>query len=491
MRRLALFFLLATLVMGTAATARAATEVRMVGESMIFGNFFANQNFTGWNRPAWTSAAPTWTGAGTQTEDRFQLWERFRVRADFIANEAVKFRLGLHIQDIWGHGTFTAANPTAAIQVYQAFLQFKWPGCDVEVTAGLQNVSLPTSAFFNDSVVYGGDRSAALIVKAPLIPGSLDVTAGFARMIDTNRTYDTTTTQAGDELDLYFLTLPITGQGFTTTPWAAATVAGRDANYYTNYSYANTTFAENLLSAGTLLFPTKWKNNQNAYFWVGDTFEITALDPVRFYGDVIYGAGAMADRKKSKREGWFVDFGAEYTGFDALTPKVFGWWSTGEDKSTNNGSERLPILESSWGPGNSFLFDNNQDLYMNSNMGMSIVGNWGLGASLENISLMEKLSHRLTFTYLQGNNSARAIRFLNTTLGSNPYFQLGHDLTTNEHVFGVNFDNKYMLYENLALLLETGWAHGEFQKSVWGKRLVDASRNGDTWKVAFGFQYKF
>jgi hypothetical protein len=104
---------------------------------------------------------------------------------------------------------------------------------------------------------------------------------------------------------------------------------------------------------------------------------------------------------------------------------------------------------------------------------------------------MEKLSHRLTFTYLHGNNAARAIRDLNTVLGSNPYFQMGHDLTSNEYVLGANLDNKYMIYENLALLLETGWAHGEFQKSVWGKRLVDASRNGDTWKVAFGFQYKF
>ncbi|MEL7639430.1 MAG: outer membrane homotrimeric porin [Solidesulfovibrio sp.] len=491
MRRIALSLLLAALVMGTATSAQAATEVRMVGESMIFGNYFANQNFTGWNRPSWTSPTPTWTGAGTQTEDRFQIWERFRVRTDFIANEAVKFRLGLHIQDIWGHGTFTAANPTTAIQVYQAFLQFKLPNCDAEVTAGLQDMSLPSSDLFYQSVVWGGDRAAALVVKATLIPDTLGVTAGFSRLIDTNRTFDGSTTQVGDELDLYFLTLPITTTAFKTTPWAAATVAGRDVNYYTNASYGNSAFAENLLSAGTLLAPTKWKNNQNAYFWVGDAFEITALDPVRFYGDVIYGAGAMADSKKSKRAGWFIDFGAEYTGFDILTPKAFGWWSTGEDKSNRNGSERLPTLDGCWGPGNSFLFDNNQDLYMNSNMGMSAVGSWGLGASLDNVSFMEKLSHRLTFIYLQGNNSARAIRSLNALLGSNPYFQMGHDLTTNEHVLGVNFDNKYMLYENLALLLETGWAHGEFQKSVWGKRLVDASRDGDTWKVAFGFQYKF
>jgi hypothetical protein len=83
---------------------------------------------------------------------------------------------------------------------------------------------------------------------------------------------------------------------------------------------------------------------------------VTALDPIRFYADVIYGAGAMADRKSDQRHGWFVDFGAEYTGLDVVTPQVFAWWSTGEDKSTNNGSERMPYMRSAWGPGNSFLF---------------------------------------------------------------------------------------------------------------------------------------
>ena len=492
MGRRVLFGLIAMCSMAMTGLAAAATEVRMTGDALVYGNYFAHQNFTGWSGASWNNNIPTWTGAGTQTEDRFQIWERFRLRADFVADEAVKFRLGLKVvNDTWGHGTLTAANPTPSIKVYQAYLQYKWPGSDVEITAGLQEVSLPANEFFCDSVVYGGDRAAGLVVRAPLLGDTLSVYSGFARLIDTNRTYDTTTTQVADELDLYFLALPIAAPGFKTTPWAALTVAGRDAAYYTNYSYANTTFAENMLSAGTLLAPAKWKNNQNTYFWAGDTFEITALDPVKIYGDVVYGAGAAGDRKKSKRAGWFADLGAEYTGLEMVTPQAFGWWSTGEDGSIQNGSERLPILESSWGPGNSFLFDTTQDLYMNSNLGMSAVGNWGLGASLDKISFVGKLTHRLTFMYVHGNNASKAIRSLNVALGSNPYYQMGHDLTVDEQVMSVNFDNKYMVYDNLALLLETGWAHGDFQKSVWGRRLVNASRDGDSWKVAFGLKYRY
>jgi hypothetical protein len=46
-----------------------------------------------------------------------------------------------------------------------------------------------------------------------------------------------------------------------------------------------------------------------------------------------------------------------------------------------------------------------------------------------------------------------------------------------------------MIYENLAAIVETGYAHGSFQKSVWGSRLTNKA--GDAWRVALGLQYKF
>jgi hypothetical protein len=502
MKRFAMLAILAILVLGVATGARAATEVKMTGDAFVYGIFVNNQNFTGWNTPNWG------TRGGTQTEDSFQIWERFRLRADFVASEAVKFRLGLKIQDTWGHGTFTAANPSAAIQVYQAFLQFKFPGCDVEVTAGLQDLSLPANAFFCDSVVFGGDRAAALVIKAPLVADTLSLVTGFSRMIDTNRTYDPTTTQRADELDLYFLALPITVNGFNATPWGAVAIAGRGADYYNNGSYGNDTyFAESLVSAGSAMTAIAtgntqnvFKNNQNAFWWAGSTFEVSALDPIKFYADVVYGAGAMNDRKSSKRSGWFIDFGAEYTGWDVLTPQVFAWWSTGEDKSNGNGSERMPSVMSNWGPGNSFLFDDSQELLKQGNMSVNPIGSYGIGASLNNITFVEKLSHRLTFIYLRGNNSPRAIRQMNyyvnggnLNLGANPYFVMGRDLTYNEALLSANFDTTYQIYENLAAVLETGWAHGYFQESVWGHRFTHqaSSAAGNSWKVAFGFTYKF
>ena len=489
MKKIGSLALTAAMVLGSIVAAHAATEVKMTGDARIYGNFFENRNFTGWDK------------SGKKTEDTFEIWERFRLRSDFVANEAVKFRLGIKVEDTWGHGTFTAANPDTAVQVDLAYLQFKWPDCDIEVTAGLQPVNLPQSGLFYNSPVFS-DQMAALTIKAPLIPDTLSVLTGFGRLIDSNRTYDTTTTQKADELDAYFLALPVTLEGFKATPWGMVAIAGRDATYSwkdtTDTTDSGNSFANTLVSSSSSKNMAnasgvgRWKNSQNPYFWVGSAFEVTALDPIRFYADVIYGAGAMNDHKSANREGWMVDAGVEYTGLDMVTPQVFAFWSTGEDKSTRNGSERMPYMRSQWGPGNSFLFDDSQELGKGSNMYASPVGNYGIGASLNNMSFIEKLTHRLTFVYMRGNNSARAIRDARAYYNST-YFTMGHDLTTNEYLYGLNLDTKYMIYENLAAVLETGWAHGEFQSSVWGHRLVhQAENNGNNaWKVAFGLTYKF
>lgn len=488
-------------VLCSVAVAAAETEVKMVGDARVYGVSFTNRNFTGWKNAGWTSSTPTWAPAGNRTEEALDIWQRYRLRADFVASETIKYRLGIKVEDTWGRNYLTAANPTTALQIYQAFLQFRVPGAETtEIAAGLQDIDLPQSSMFNASPVFGMDRMAALTISTPLVGDTLSTVAGFGRLIDTNQTFDTTTKQVGDELDVYFLTLPVNLPGFKVTPWGMMSVIGRSVDLYTTNASSDgcRNFAEGVLSAGAVESAKRWRYNQNLYWWTGGAFELTVLDPLKFYADVDYGAGAMSDRAQSHRQGWFADIGAAYTGWDMLTPKLFAWWSTGEDDSTRNGSERMPQLRNGWGAGDSFLLDCGQDLARGSNMGMNPVGAYGIGASLDDISFVEKLSHRLTFTYLHGNNSPRAIRGLNAALGSglveagsNPYFVMGRDLTTNEYAYGVNFDHKYKIYEGLHAIVETGWAKGHFQESVWGHRLANKGNNSNTWKVAFGFTYKY
>ena len=290
--------------------------------------------------------------------------------------------------------------------------------------------TMPQSSFFAGSVVFDEDVSG-LIITAPLVTDHLNMVLGYVRTIGSDRTYAPTTTPVYANEEAFLLALPITVEGFKATPWAAYGQGGKGGHYFTEGGWA-----EGLISSGILtVSPYGWRNNFITAMWAGTTFEVTALDPFKFYADIIWGRHGMNEYKKNIRDGWFIDAAAEYTGFEIVTPQVFGFWSTGEDKSTTNGSERMPLFfpgsgrgaehnggTQSWNAGNSFLFDGGQELVKGSNMGISPVGNWGLGASLNNATFIEKLTHRLTVAYVHGNNSAKAIRYANYVLGSNPIF---------------------------------------------------------------------
>jgi hypothetical protein len=475
------------LMLGCLGAAQAATEVKMSGDAMIWAPFWSKANYSGWN------------ATGTKTMDPVTIWERFRLKTDFIVNEGLKFRFGLRVMNrAWGNDTFTVDNPTTAIDVYQAFVQFKWPNTNVEFTVGQMDMDLPISAdMLFGNPVLGITRATAFSVKAPVCD-NFAIIASFMRLMDNNKDFDPTTTQVSDEMDAYLLSLPITVDGFKANPWALLGVFGKDGlNASKSVAVGisprlyNQSLATNLLAPATFNAPNTFlRDNQQVYWWVGTTLAVTALDPFKFYGDIIYGQGSQSDRSMNKRGGLFFDVAAEYTGLDFMTPQVTFWYSTGEDGSIRNGSERMPALVDNWGPSASFLFCNQQVL-TEGYMGLNPLGSTGFAVSLDKISFIADLKHRLTFTWATGTNSAKSIRQGNALNGNGNYFQMGRDLTTQESVYAINFDNQYNIYENLAFHVETGWSHGNFQTSVWSHRFTNQTRNGDAWKVALGLQYKF
>ena len=486
MRRLKTAALFLLIALGVSSLASAATEVKMVGDVRIHANFWSNINYTGWN------------AKGTTTGDSFTIWERFRLRTDFIANESLKFRLGIRVnQKAWGHDTFTVDNPAVSIDVYQAFLQFKIPSTDIMAHVGYFVLELPISGtLFNANPVIGGTFASTAMVSIPVVD-SFKIVTGFTRLLDVNKDFDTTTTQKADELDAYFLSLPISIEGFKASPWAAMAVLGRDINYSTvgNGSaprITNANLGNNMLPVLAYSSPsTALRNAQNLYWWAGGAFAVTALDPFKFYGDIAYGAGNQSDRSQNKRSGWFFDLGAEYTGFDMVLPQAAFWYSSGEDSSARNGSERMPRVSGFFQPCNSMLFDNNTQLFGSGFTGLNPIGSWGFAFSLDKIKFIEDLKHRITFTYAQGTNSAKALRYANQLTGVGYYAEMGRDLTQNENVMAINIDHQYNIYENLSFAVESGWSHGNFQSSVWGRRFTNQAKNGDVWRAAVGLTYKF
>jgi hypothetical protein len=474
--RKAVALLTLAILAATAVPAWSATEVKMAGDARVYGVFFANRNFTGWDE------------TGTQTEDRLTIWQRLRLRADFAANENLKFRFGMRVDDeAWGHDYLTAANPQVAIQPYLAYLQFKWPGTDIEVTAGYQPFSVPQTEVFYDSIVLAADdgdqSSAALFVKIPVIDDVFAIEAAYGRLLDAYRTYQPTTTQVGDNFDVYRLALPVTVEGFEATPWGLVGVYGKDAD-------PEGYFDAGLRSAGSYLDPAGYKDNQNPMWWGGLALSVTALDPVKLYFDGIYGNAAGSDRSRNRREGYFFDAGLTYTGLDWATPGLFGWLASGEDSSLGNGSERLPVIAPKWGPGTSFLFDCDQE-FANNSMGVNPLGSWGLALAVRDISFIEALKSRLTAAVMAGRNSPAGLRkAVWATGGPGEYVTMGRDLAEGEWVLGLNFDHSYELTEALTLTLQTGFASPQGLKtSIWGHRMTNQA--SDAWMASLGFLYTF
>ena len=473
--RFAAFFLAALCLV--AAVPAFATSVAMYGDFRVQGTFFSGQNYTGWN------------AAGTQTEDTLNIWQRLRLHVDFTANENLSFRLGLRVNnETWGHGTLTAANPTVAVEPYQCYLQFTVPDTRVQVTAGYQPVSLPHTEVFYDSLVFGTDSgnsdAAALIVRAPLLDDALAVTAGYARLVDTNRTYDTTTTQVGDELDFTFLTLPLTVSGLRLTPWGAAAILGRSADL-------PSPMGNTLLAAGSYASPsTAFANNQNAALWAGAALTYELPIPVKVYADGIYGNAFAGDRSRNHRQGWFADAALEYTGFAALAPQLLGWWGSGEDAGLSNGSERLPGVNPQWGPRGSFLF--NADQYLTqASMNTTPQGSMGLVVNFDRISVIDRLTSLVAFSYATGTSSPAGLRkAVALTGGPGQYVTMGQDLAQGERLLSIASEHVFALTDAVNLIVEPGWARGyDFRASIWGRRMVNQA--GDAWQGAIGLIYKF
>lgn len=519
MKKRLVFWSLLVFVFGMYAEAWADTEVRMTGDARIHATYSSHRRFANYlNEYSYTLGGLT---GRRLKEEKFAIWQRFRLRMDFIANEALKFRLGVQVNNsAWGdpaYGTNTGGRRSggwgaydvnnASIEVYLAYLQFMWPGTDIQFTIGKQPLSLPQAPIFNSSVVTDDSSTAAITIDAPLIDKTLSVIFGYSRTLDNNPVWQDRT-ELNDDIDTFFVIFPITLDGFTFKPWAVMAVVGTDANSNTIPSVNFSDFGWDYVAPSAVVSPHRimavpgHQGSHHMYWWFGTSIEVSYFEPIRFYADVIYGMVA-SNRRSNNLGGWFIDAALEYTGLDWITPQFGGWWSSGVDKSWRNGQERMPHLAQEWSPGGSYLFDGGKLLASGPNsMNINPVGTWGLFLSFKDVTFWEGLTHRLTFAFANGTSSPTGMRNINQLAFNTPwlapanwgvdnYYIFGRDLTWNDWVFGVNFDHYYKIYENLTLALETGWAHGSFSRKVWGSRLVDSAKISDSWKVAFGFVYNF
>jgi len=457
-----------------------ASQVSMSGEHFVYGASFTNRNFTGWSLD------------GTHTEDSFTIWQRLRLRTDYKQNDNLAFSLWLQVNNTpWGNGTLTVDNPAVSVQVFKAYIQFKLPGSDVEVTAGKQTVTLPQSEGFSGNIVLDSELGA-LVTKIPLLDQA-SLVLGFGRLLSYENALEDITLSRHDVFDLAFFTLPITTEPVAFIPWAALGLFMNDgvARPYSgpdgppDLGYIR----QELLSLGYFADRPGFRRATVPYAWAGAALKIISGE-FTLFSDIVAGAGGMGDALKNLRRGVFLDSALQYEGLSWATPRIFGWWSSGEDADTRNGTERLPAIVRTWNSGTSYLFSTGQTFDNTTSINASPIGAWGLGTSLDNIGLITDLFSRVTAVYMRGTNDPAPLRRSVMANGPGYMATMGKNLSVNEHLIGVNIDHTLSLGHGLKLVVETGWAHaGGLQKSIWTPRFVNAA--SDSWKVSGGFLFTF
>ena len=175
------------------------------------------------------------------TEDKFQVYQRFRVRLDAIASESLSGVLVFKINQQWctdlgpnkrkDIGGALGADGQGVL-LRQAYMQWSPPDSRLKLRMGLQSLALP--AFFEGgSPIYDGIGTG--ITASYKVNDTLGLT-GFWIRAENDNSLAEFGDPAGyrDNWDIFGLTLPVTGEGFRMTPWAAWSYIGKNTKHLGN-----------------------------------------------------------------------------------------------------------------------------------------------------------------------------------------------------------------------------------------------------------------
>lgn len=498
------------LLLGSAATA-GAVEYKVQGE-WLFGFGGVQSSFV----------------QNARGKDTFDARQRIRLQLEAAVSESLSGTIRLELGDQkWGlaeEGAALGADGNNVIGLKDAYLDWAMPGSALKLRMGIQTIVLPNAAG-GSSVM---DEDVAGITAAYQFNENVGLTAFWMRPFNDNfagYAANNAVRQAGflDNSDYFGLSLPVTFNGVSLSPWVMLGFVGRngiiDERNANGYGYEGSLMPASYVSG----IDPRDLGRSRAYatqFYAGLPVTITALDPWNFELDLNYGwsegfgnytvdsADGLARRASSQRQGFLVKALAEYK-FDWAVPGIFAWYASGDDGDLKNGSERMPAVKPSANftsfmqdGVNGWSVDGGYDLLLN------YAGTWGIGLQLRDISFVENLSHVLRVAYWGGTNSPSTMKYLGQTPSNgspsagNAYGWNGGGedsglyLTTADHLIEFNLDTTWKVYENLEAVVELGYILNGIDNNEWRKKggARDHAYNyskADAWKAALIMKYSF
>ena len=505
MKKLMTLALAAAMMLG-AATGANAIDFKAKGQWIMSFDYGQHANFR--------SNQDGKPGSGYKNEDEFEARQRVRLQLDAVASESLSGTVFFEIGDqLWGQnstGGALGADNNSVVELKRAYIDWMVPQTDLKVRMGIQGLALP--AFTTNASQILDDDVAAVSLNYQFNE-NVGLTAFWARPYNDNNGYLYNGDKQGyknymDNMDMFAVLLPLTFDGVKVTPWVMYVALGPGMFDHENQnrdwgSYGSAwTRASRGLTSGFTGFD-KLDSYGNA-FWAGITGEVTYWDPFRIAWDVNYGSVSYEDEKMN-REGWLASLLLEYK-LDWGTPGLYGWYGSGDDNNPKNGSERMPVVSAN---GNNdfsnFAFNGNPYIAREGILGSTMVGTWGIGARLKDVSFLEDLKHTLRVNFMGGTNAPKMAKYVSHNSFKDPAtvarYGTSYDplyLTTEDYALEIGLTNTYKMYDNFTVMLDAAYIAMwlDDSRSTWGKNPMAGfagDRNGvyDAWNVNLSFVYSF
>ena len=512
MKKLMTLALAAAMMMGVATGAN-AIDFKAKGQWIMDFNYGMHGKF-GESK----AAANSGYSRNGNHEDEFEATQRVRLQLDAVASEALSGTVFFEIGDqVWGdndNGGALGADGKV-VELKRAYIDWMVPQTDLKVRMGIQGIALPS---FTTNASQIMDDDVAAISLNYQFNENVGLTAFWARPYNDNSGYKWNGDKEGyqnymDNMDMFAVLLPLTFDGVKVTPWVMYAAMGPGMFNEWKYPEGKTkkfsggnawTRASNGLVSG--FAGTDPLDTYGNAFWAGVTGEVTYWDPFRIAWDVNYGSAAYADEKMN-REGWLASLLLEYK-LDWGTPGLYGWYSTGDDNNPRNGSERMPVVSAN---GNNqfsnFAFNGNPYIAREGVLGSTMVGTWGIGARLKDVSFLEDLKHTLRVNFMGGTNAPKMAKYVSDYApfekrgvkavdeGSFSYDPMY--LTTDDYALEIGLTNTYKMYDNFTVMLDAAYVALwlDDSTSTWGKNPGRSALGGDgvydAWNVNLSFVYSF
>lgn len=464
MKKLAVLFLAAGLVFGVTHSGAQAADIKFSGE-WDFNTEWHDISFS-----------------KDKTDDFFYARQRLRTQIDIIASESLKGTVFLEMGDTnWGKSEEGGALGTDAknIEVRYSYLDWVVPRTDLQIRMGLQPFSLPNYVA-GDPILGSDDSDGAGITLSYQFNDMVAASLFWLRAENDNYV---TEHNSGNAMDFVGLSVPLTGQGWKVNPWGMYGNLGknslRDVNEY------GESLVSGLLPYGKNGEDITVGDSYTPAWWLGFASELTLFDPMRFALDFAYGKADWGDSADGDltRQGWLVSGLAEYA-LEYMTPGLILWYGSGDNDDAMDGSERMPTLSPGWAA-TTLGWDGAYGISDGAIVSNTPVGTWGVVARLADISFFDNLSHTVAAGFYTGTNDTKMVKsgYVHIVESGNLY------LTTDDHVWEVNVDSQYKIYENLTLALEIGYLRLDLDDGVWGNVLNDAQKNA--FKAGLNLNYAF